>query len=222
MPVTAGGGGSRMSEDLETTLRRMTETKVNRRGFLYAAGLTGAAAAIAACTPGSGSSPAASTGGQRRSRRERRPERGPERCRGGQLPAGRRHRKRAVHVQLERVHLAREHRGVQGQVRHHQVPVRHLRQQRRPAGQAPGRRDRLRHRVADGRVRARHGRAGLRPEARQVAAPEPGQHRPEVQGPVVGSQRRVPDPEGLRDDRRPLSHDDDPDGPARAGRTSWS
>ena len=71
-----------------------------------------------------------------------------------------------------------EHRGVQGQVRHHQVPVRHLRQQRRPAGQAPGRRDRLRHRLADGRVRARHGRAGLRPEARQVPAPEPGQHRP--------------------------------------------
>src|SRR6188508_1224696 len=62
MPVTAGGGGSRMSEDLETTLRRMTETKVNRRGFLYAAGLTGAAAAIAACTPGSSNSPAASTG----------------------------------------------------------------------------------------------------------------------------------------------------------------
>ena len=44
-----------MSEDLETTLRRMTETKVNRRGFLYAAGLTGAAAAIAACRPGSSS-----------------------------------------------------------------------------------------------------------------------------------------------------------------------
>jgi spermidine/putrescine transport system substrate-binding protein len=53
-----------MSEDLETTLRRMSETKVNRRGFLYAAGLTGAAAAIAACTSGSSSSsPAASTGG---------------------------------------------------------------------------------------------------------------------------------------------------------------
>ncbi len=48
-----------MSEDLETTLRRMTETKVNRRGFLYAAGLTGAAAAIAACGPGGGSSPSA-------------------------------------------------------------------------------------------------------------------------------------------------------------------
>jgi len=52
-----------MSEDLETTLRRMSETKVNRRGFLYAAGLTGAAAAIAACTTGSSSSsPATSTG----------------------------------------------------------------------------------------------------------------------------------------------------------------
>ena len=52
-----------MSEDLETTLRRMTETKVNRRGFLAAAGLTGAAAAIAACSTGTGGSPAASTGG---------------------------------------------------------------------------------------------------------------------------------------------------------------
>ena len=116
-----------MSEDLETTLRRMTETKVNRRGFLERPGLTGAAAAIAACTPGSGSSAAAaSTAGQRRSRRERRPERGPERCRGGQLPARRRHRKRAVHVQLERVHHPGQHRDVQGQVRHHQVPVRRL------------------------------------------------------------------------------------------------
>src|SRR6187551_492241 len=65
MPVTAGGGGSRMSEDLEITLRRMAETKVNRRGFLAAAGLTGAAAAIAACSTGGGGSPsaAASTGG---------------------------------------------------------------------------------------------------------------------------------------------------------------
>ena len=52
-----------MSEDLETTLRRVTETKVNRRGFLAAAGLSGAAAFIAACTSGTGSSPAASTGG---------------------------------------------------------------------------------------------------------------------------------------------------------------
>ena len=54
-----------MSEDLETTLRRMTETKVNRRGFLYAAGLTGAAAAIAACGAGrqQSASAAASTAG---------------------------------------------------------------------------------------------------------------------------------------------------------------
>ena len=65
-----------MSEDLETTLRRMTETKVNRRGFLDAAGLTGAAAAIAACTPGSSSLAGRLDRRQRRSRRERRPERG--------------------------------------------------------------------------------------------------------------------------------------------------
>src|SRR5215207_4666922 len=39
--------------DLDAMLRRMAQTKVNRRGFLAAAGLTGASAAIAACsTPG--------------------------------------------------------------------------------------------------------------------------------------------------------------------------
>lgn len=48
-----------MADDIETTLRRMAETKVNRRGFLAAAGLTGAAAGLAACSP-SGSSPGAS------------------------------------------------------------------------------------------------------------------------------------------------------------------
>jgi spermidine/putrescine transport system substrate-binding protein len=51
-----------MSEDLETTVRRMAETKVNRRGFLAAAGLTGAAATLAACSPAASSSPAASAG----------------------------------------------------------------------------------------------------------------------------------------------------------------
>ena len=75
-----------MSEDLETA---STDDRARGEpaGFLYAAGLTGAAAAIAACTPGSSNSrpprPPA------RSRRERRPERVPERRRGGQLPAGR-------------------------------------------------------------------------------------------------------------------------------------
>ena len=95
-----------MSEDLESTLRRMTETKVNRRGFLYAAGLTGAAAAIAACGPGGGSSAsaAASTAASAAPSGQRRPERSGKRRRRGQLPAGRRHRKRSVHVQLERVH----------------------------------------------------------------------------------------------------------------------
>lgn len=49
-----------MSDDLETTLRRLAETKVDRRGFLAAAGLTGAAVALAACGPGTGASAAAS------------------------------------------------------------------------------------------------------------------------------------------------------------------
>jgi spermidine/putrescine transport system substrate-binding protein len=54
-----------MSEDLETTVRRLTETKVNRRGFLAAAGLGGTAAFLAACSTPAGSasgSAAASTG----------------------------------------------------------------------------------------------------------------------------------------------------------------
>jgi spermidine/putrescine transport system substrate-binding protein len=44
--------------DLDEVLRRMSQTKVNRRGFLAAAGLTGAAAALAACGPGGTSSAA--------------------------------------------------------------------------------------------------------------------------------------------------------------------
>ena len=52
--------------DLDAMLRRMAQTKVNRRSFLAAAGLTGASAAIAACsTPGGATtapSAAASTG----------------------------------------------------------------------------------------------------------------------------------------------------------------
>ena len=51
-----------------STLRRMSQTRVNRRGFLAAAGLTGVGAALAACT---------SSGG------ERRPSRRPRRVRGG-------------------------------------------------------------------------------------------------------------------------------------------
>ena len=40
--------------DLDEVLRRMSQTKVNRRGFLAAAGLTGTAAFLAACGPGGG------------------------------------------------------------------------------------------------------------------------------------------------------------------------
>src|SRR6476469_9854197 len=41
--------------DLDATLRRIAETKVDRRGFLAAAGLTGTAAFLAACSAGGGS-----------------------------------------------------------------------------------------------------------------------------------------------------------------------
>jgi spermidine/putrescine transport system substrate-binding protein len=44
-------------QDLEQTLKRIAATKVNRRGFLWAAGLGGGAAALAACTPGATSAP---------------------------------------------------------------------------------------------------------------------------------------------------------------------
>lgn len=47
--------------DLDAILRRMAQTKVNRRGFLAAAGLTGASAALAACSsPGGGATAAPS------------------------------------------------------------------------------------------------------------------------------------------------------------------
>jgi spermidine/putrescine transport system substrate-binding protein len=45
--------------DLDEVLRRMSQTRVNRRGFLAAAGLTGTAAALAACGPSSGGPSAA-------------------------------------------------------------------------------------------------------------------------------------------------------------------
>lgn len=49
-----------MSEqDLDAILRRMSESKVNRRGFLAAAGLTGTAAFLAACSGGGGTASAA-------------------------------------------------------------------------------------------------------------------------------------------------------------------
>ncbi len=47
--------------DLDEVLRRMSQTKVNRRGFLAAAGLTGTAAALAACGPGGAGTAAPST-----------------------------------------------------------------------------------------------------------------------------------------------------------------
>jgi spermidine/putrescine-binding protein len=39
-----------MTEDLDATLKRMAQTRVNRRGFLAAAGLTAGSAALAACS----------------------------------------------------------------------------------------------------------------------------------------------------------------------------
>lgn len=47
--------------DLDEVLKRMSQTPVSRRSFLYAAGLSGAAAALAACTGGTAASTAPST-----------------------------------------------------------------------------------------------------------------------------------------------------------------
>jgi spermidine/putrescine transport system substrate-binding protein len=47
--------------DLDAMLRRLAQTRVNRRGFLAAAGLTGASAALAACSSPSGGATAAPT-----------------------------------------------------------------------------------------------------------------------------------------------------------------
>ena len=121
-----------------------------------------------------------------------------------------RRRRPADHVQLVAVHLPGQHRQVQGRVRDQEVPVRHLRQQRRPDGQAPGRRDRLRHRVADDELPAGDDRGGLPPEARHVADPEHRADQPDVPQAVVGSDRGIRRSQGLRDDRHPLSLDADP------------
>ncbi len=121
-----------------------------------------------------------------------------------------RRRRPADHVQLVGVRLAREHGQVQGRVRDQEVPVRHLRQQRRPDGQAPGRGERLRHRGADDELPAGDDRGRLPPEARHVPDPEHRADQPDVPQAVVGSDRGVRGPQGLRDDGDPLSLDDDP------------
>jgi spermidine/putrescine transport system substrate-binding protein len=48
-------------QDLDQLIRRMSQTKVSRRGFLWASGLSAGAAALAACGPGGAASSAPST-----------------------------------------------------------------------------------------------------------------------------------------------------------------
>ena len=134
--------------DLDALLRRMAATKVNRRGFLAAAGLTG------------GSSGAGRV-------------RSPERWRDhgaidGRLGGALDGRERSTARRRSRSELfvynwsdyiaPDEHRGVQGRVRRPELRLRRLRQQRGADRQAPGRRVRVRHRGPDGRIRSGHGR----------------------------------------------------------------
>jgi spermidine/putrescine-binding protein len=59
-PLNAGEEETVMTEDLDATLKRMAQTRVNRRGFLAAAGLTAGSAALAACSSGGTATSAAS------------------------------------------------------------------------------------------------------------------------------------------------------------------
>ena len=201
--------------DLDAMLRRMSQTKVNRRSFLGAAGLTGAAAALAACS-GGGTTSAAPSAAAPSAAASAGASAAP--VASASAAAAGTARKRTAHVQLEPVHRPGQHRRLQGRVRGRHVPVRRLRQQRGAAREAQGRRGRLRHRLADRRVPARHGRGGLHPEARRQPDPEPQVHQREVQGALVGPDRRVPRPEGLRDDRHPVPRQDRPEPAPDVGR----
>ena len=162
--------------DLDETLRRMADTKVNRRGFLAAAGLSATAAFLAACKAGGSSSaaPVASSAASEATSAAASVA-ASEAVVDSFPPAG------PVEKQLFMYnwsqYISPKNIDAYKEVRHHQVPVRRLRQQRGPDRQAPGRRHGLRHRLPDRRVRAGHGPGRLRPEARQVAASEPRQHR---------------------------------------------
>ena len=216
------GGDTVTERDLKDLL---TQSNVSRRGFLAAAGLTGVSAFLAACSSG-GSATTAPTAAPTAAASAAPPASASAAA--SAAPSASARRRRAVlrrrrpadHVQLVAVHLPGQHRQVQGRVRDQEVPVRHLRQQRRPDGQAPGRRDRLRHRIADDELPAGDDRVGLPPEARHVADPEHRADQPDVPQAVVGSDRGVRRPQGLRDDRHPLSHRRSSRQCPRRGRTS--
>ncbi len=182
-------------QDLATMLARISETRVNRRSFLAAAGLIGGGAALAACTGGPGTS-----GGTVRT-------------------GGRRRRGFAVHLQLVGLHQPGQHRDVQGRVRGQDGPLRHLLEQRGADREAAGRRQRLRHRLPDRGVRAGHGRGGLPDQARPVAHPEHQVDRQDVQGPRLGPDRRIPGAQGLRHDGHPVPREADQEAGRDRGRS---
>ena len=165
------------------------ETPVNRRGFLAAAGLTGGGAALAACCRARTAS-APSAARRRPRRRQRRHPRRPSAAASASAPARRVERLEkelfmynwARYVARTTSRRSRREFGVDD------VPVRHLRQQRGAARQAPGRRVGLRHRRADARstCRAWSRRASSRSStSRRI--PNLAVHQRDVQEPVVGS-----------------------------------
>ena len=133
--------------DLDEVLRRMSQTKVNRRGFLAAAGLTGAAAALAACSRAAGRA-------QRPRRRRRRLGCGAIRGRVAETPAPSFEIEKELFMYNWAAYVSPKNMDAfKARVRRRDVHLRRLRQQRGAHLQAPGRGDRLRHRSPDRGVR---------------------------------------------------------------------
>ena len=84
---------------------------------------------------------------------------------------------------------------------HREVHLRHLRHERRAAGQAPGRRDGLRHRARRPRSSCRRWASRASSRSSTCRGSRTPSTSTRVQGPVVGPDRRVAGPEGLGHDR---------------------
>ena len=175
------------------------ETRVNRRGFLAAAGLTATGGRAGRCSRvGPRASPR---------RRRRAPPVGARvgRPGGRRVRAGARPRERALHVQLVRLHLPGEHRGVQGRATGSatsSTTSTTTTTTSSPSSRAAASGYDIAAPTAEyvpGMVEE-----GFVQKLDLVADPERQEHQPDLQEAVVGSHRRVPGPQGLRHDRHPV------------------